>query len=703
MACSRRFDVQVCCMIWLAPALALAQGAAPGAPAPVAPDTPYAQLPYSPVLDAASMDRSVDPCEDLYTYACGNWQAANPIPADESSWSVYGKMYHDNQRYLWGILQDAAAPRVNRSPAQQQIGDYFSACMDVDAVEKAGIAPLRADLAAIDALEDRRALGALLGALQSRIATSGLLLAADAEQDARDANRMIAGVGSGGLGLPDRDYYLLQDAKSGEIRARYQAHFAAMLGLLGGYGGNADGRPPAAQAAVIMDIETRLAKATLSATERRDPQKVYHRSTLAQLAGAAPHLDWAAYFERQGLDTSPWLNVSEPAFVAAMDGVVATVPLPDLKAYLRWQLLDAQAPYLPRSLAHEDFLFNHAYLLGVKAEPPRWRTCVQWVDRDLGDALGREFVARAFPALARMKAVRMTAQIEAAMKVRIEALTWMSQQTRRRALAKLAAIRNKIGYPEVWRDYSALVIQRGDLYGNVSRAASFESHRQAAKIGLPVDRGEWLMSAPTVNAYYNPQMNDLNFPAGVLMPPVFDARSDDAPNYGDTGGTIGHELTHAFDDQGRQFDGGGNLEDWWTQADAQGFEQRAKCLSDQYSGYTAIDDMKVNGQLTLGENIADLGGEILGWMAWQEQVRSLQLTAQDGLTPEQRFFVGFAQWACANERPERVRASTINDPHSPPKYRINGVAVNMPEFARAFRCRAGQAMVSKPADVCKIW
>ncbi|HTY48474.1 MAG TPA: M13 family metallopeptidase, partial [Steroidobacteraceae bacterium] len=666
-------------------------------------ETPYAQLPYSPVLDTVSMDRSVDPCEDLYAYACGNWQVSNPIPADQASWSVYSRMYHDNQRYLWGILQDAAAPRVNRTPAQQKIGDYFSACMDVDAVEKAGIAPLRADLAAIDALSDRRQLGALLGELQARIATPGLLLNADAEQDARDANRVIAGVDAGGLGLPDRDYYLLQDAKSREIREHYQAHIATMLGLLAHRGGDADGRTPEAQAAVIQGLETRLAQATLSATDRRDPQKLYHRSTLAQLAAAAPHFDWAGYFAGQGMDTAPWLNVSEPAFVQAVDALVATTPLPDLEAYLRWHLLDAAAEYLPREFAHEHFLFQRGYLLGVKAETPRWRTCVQWVDRDLGDDLGREFVARAFPALAQKKAVRMTAQIEAAMKARIGRLTWMSQATRRRALTKLAAIRNKIGYPQVWRDYSALIIQRGDLYGDVARAASFESHRQAAKIGRPVDRDEWFMTAPTVNAYYNPQMNDLNFPAGVLMPPVFDAKSDDAPNYGDTGGTIGHELTHAFDDEGRQYDGNGNLKDWWSEADARGFEQRAKCLVDQYSGYTAIDDMKVNGQLTLGENIADLGGEILGWMAWQEQVRGMHLAPQDGLTPEQRFFVGFAQWACANERPERVRASTINDPHSPPKYRINGVAVNMPEFAHAFHCRAGQAMVRKPEDVCKIW
>ena len=690
------------------PLLTALPGRATAAAPPAPPDTPYAQLPYSPVLNTASMDRSVDPCEDLYAYACGNWQVSNPIPADQASWSVYSKMYHDNQRFLWGILQELAAPRLNRTPSQQKIGDYFSACMDVDAVEKAGIAPLRADLAAIDALTDRRQLGALLGELQSRIETEGLLLSADAEQDARDASRMIAAVDPGGLGLPDRDYYLLQDAKSREIREHYRAHIAAMLALLRRHGGDGDDRPPAVQAAVILDIETRLAKATLSATDRRDPHEVYHRRTLAQLEQAAPHFDWAAYFDRQGLDTTPWLNVSEPGFIQALDGLVAATPLPDLRAYLRWQLLDATAEYLPREFAHEDFLFQRGYLLGVKTEPPRWRTCVQWVDRDLGDALGREFVARAFPALARTKATRMTRQIEAAMKARIEKLTWMSQQTRRRALAKLSEVRNKIGYPRVWRDYAALIIQRGDLYGNVTRAASFESHREAAKIGLPVDRSEWFITAPTVDAYYNPQTNDLNFPAGVLMPPVFDTRLDDAPNYGDTGGTIGHELTHAFDDEGRQFDGEGNLRDWWTPADARGFEQRAQCLSDQYSGYTAVDDMKVNGQLTLGENIADLGGEILAWMAWQEQERNLHLgaqdgRAQDGLTPEQRFFVGFAQWACANERPEQVRAATIDDPHSPPRYRINGVVVNMPQFARAFHCRAGQAMVKRPQDVCRIW
>jgi len=661
-------------------------------------DSPYHALPYTPSLDVASMDRSVDACEDLYTYACGGWQKNNPIPVDQSFWAVYSKVHADNQRFLWGILEETAKPSAQRTPIQQRIGDYFAACTDLDAIEQSGSAPLTADLARLDAFTDKRALGAWVGELHARTASTSMLFAAAVEQDARDARRVIAALHAGGLGLPDRDYYVKDDAKSKATRERYLAHVAKMFELLGA-------APTAAHddAAIVMRIETELAKASLTRVEQRDPYKIFHRQTLAQLQKLAPAFDWQAYFSAVGLDPQPWLNVAQPAFIKELNARIEVESLADLKVYLRWTLVDASASYLSKSFVDEDFAFYSAYLRGVQADQPRWKKCVTWVDRDLSDALGKEFVARAFPEAMKSQTLLMTTQIEAAMKQRIERLDWMRPVTKRQALAKLAKIRNKVGYPDVWRDYSALVISRGDFFGNVTRAISFESQRQAAKIGQPVDRGEWQMSAPTVNAYYDAQMNDVNFPAGVLLPPLYDPKMDDAPNYGDTAGTIGHELTHAFDDQGRQFDGDGNLRNWWAESDAANFENRAQCIRNQYSQYVIVDDIKINGALTSGEDIADLGGELIAWMAWQEQTRSMQLATADDLSPQQRFFVGFAQWACANERPETLRVNAIVDPHSPPRDRINGVATNMPEFAQAFHCKPGQALVKPPEKMCKIW
>ncbi len=644
------------------------------------------------------MDRSVDPCEDLYTYACGGWERANPIPADESSWSVYGKLTVEVHRYLWGVLDELSRPTVTRTPDQQKLGDYYAACMNVAAIEQAGVAPLRADLARIAALSDKRQLARLLGDLHPRIESDGMLFTDDVEQDARDATKVIAAIDAGGLGLPDRDYYLKQDPRSVEIRKRYSAHVARVLELAGE-------TPSAARAdaTVVLGIETALARASLSMVEQRDPYKVYHRATLVALEKMAPRFDWAEYFEASGLIARPWINVSEPAFVHELNALIESESLAHLRAYLRWTLIDAAAPYLSSAFVTENFEFNDAYLLGAKADRPRWQKCVGWIDRDLGEALGREFVARNFPPGTESRVVRMTHQIEVAMQQRIEGLDWMSAATKEQALAKLRAVRNRIGYPRHWRDYSTLIIRRDDFYGNLSRALSFESHRQAAKIDRPVDRDEWEITPATVDAYYDPQLNAINFPAAVLIPPLFDARTDDAPNYGDTGGTIGHELTHGFDDQGRLYDGEGNLRNWWTPGDAHKFAARAQCVQDQYSGYTVVDHIKVNGALTEGENIADLGGEILAWVAWRQQTHDRALGDRDGLTPEQRFFVGFAQWACTNERPERMRADAIVDPHSPARYRISGVVANMPQFARAFHCKVGQPLVKAPSTVCKIW
>ncbi len=675
-----------------------ASGIAPPQRMTAAPDVPFKELPYTPSLDLSAMDRTADPCDDLYQFACGGWMQNNPIPPDQARWSVYGKATVDNQRYLWGILEDAAKTITDRTPTQQKIGDYFAACMDAEAVEKAGIAALDDDLASIAKLTNRKQLAALLGDLHQHISGSGLFFGAGAAQDAQDASKVIAIVDAGGLGLPDRDYYVKKDKKSAGTRERYVAHVTKMFELLGD-------APAAAKAhaATVLRIETALAKASLTKVDRRDPHKTYHRHTLKSLPKLAPGFDWRTYFAAIGLNPEPWLNVTEPAFFKALNARLSGERLKDLKTYLRWALIDSSAEFLASPFVNEYFAFYRQYLRGAEADRPRWKKCVAWVDRDLGEALGREFVARTFPAATKEKAVTMTRQIEQAMKARIEALDWMSPATKAQAIDKLSKMRNKVGYPDIWRDYSALTVGRADFFENVSRAVRFETKRQAAKIGKPVDRGEWGMTAPTVNAYYDPSMNDINFPAGVLMPPLYDSKMDDAPNYGNTGGTIGHELTHGFDDEGRQFDGDGNLRDWWTKDDAEKFEARAQCIRDQYSQYTIVDDIKINGALTSGEDIADLGGLIVAWGAWQEQTKAMRLREVDGLTPSQRFFVGFAQWACSNDRPEDLRVNAIVDPHSPARYRINGVVVNMPEYAAAFSCKAGKKLVKKPEDLCKVW
>jgi putative endopeptidase len=661
-------------------------------------DTPFTELPYTPSLDTASMDRTADPCRDLYQYSCGGWQKNNPLPGDQANWSVYGKLYQDNQRFLWGLLLDAAKPVPARNATQQKIGDYFEACMDVDAVEKAGAAPLAPDLERIASMKSIKELGPILGSIHARVTTSAVFFGNGVEQDAKESTQQIFAIYAGGLGLPDRDYYFKDDDKSRETRAKYVEHIAKMLELAGDSPTMAK-----AGASTVMRIETALAQASLTRVERRDPYKVYHRTTPDQLRALVPSIDWDGYYASLGGKPGAWLNVSEPNFLAELQRRFGNERLADIKTYLRWTLISAKADYLSKAFVDERFAFYRGYLRGVKDAQPRWKKCVGWVDRDLGEALGKEFVDRVFPPENKVKAIAMTDLVVAAMKTRIQNLDWMSDETKKQALGKLAKVRNKVGYPDRWRDYSALSIQRGDFYWNATRATVFETNRQLAKIGRPVDRGEWGMTPPTVNAYYNPSMNDINFPAGVLMPPLYDLKIDDAPNYGNTGSTVGHELTHGFDDEGRQFDGDGNLRDWWTKKDGDEFEKRANCVRDQYSNYVVVDDIKINGKLTSGEDIADLGGTILAWAAWKEATKNMKLEPIEGLTPEQRFFVGLAQWACENERPENLRVMAATNPHSPGKYRINGVVVNMPEFAEAFQCKAGSPLFKKPEDVCKVW
>jgi endothelin-converting enzyme/putative endopeptidase len=641
------------------------------------------------------MDRSIDPCVDFYKYTCGGWMKNNPIPPDQASWDVYSKLAYENSQFLWGILEEDAKLK-DRTPAQQKIGDYYAACMDTGRIDKAGLQPLQPELDKIAAIRDRKEIAAFLREGADR---RGLyFFGSGAEQDAKNAEMMIAALYAGGLGLPDRDYYTKTDAKSVEIRQHYVAYIAQLLVLAGHTQQDAD-----KQASAIMKIETSLANASLTRVEERDPYNLYHPMTLDKIESLAPDLGISDYLKSQNVPESSLktVNVSEPKFFTTLQAELSNEPLDNLKAYLVFHALNHAANSLSSTFEQARFDFYGKYLRGVPQMQPRWKRCEAQVDDYLGEALGQEFVARTFAADTKAKVVKMTDQIETAMQDEIEHLDWMSEGTKKQALLKLHAVRNKIGYPDKWRDYSSLSISPDDYFGNVTRSTVFEEKRDWAKVGKPVDRTEWGMTPPTVNAYYNPQMNDINFPAGVLQPPLYDAKLDDAPNYGNTGGTIGHELTHGFDDEGRQFDAQGNLKDWWTKDDAKGFEDRINCQRDQYAKYTIVDDIHINSKLTSGEDVADLGGTLLAYIAWKKQTAGEDLQPKDGFTPDQRFFIGYAQWACENDRPENLRVLAITDPHSPSVARVNGIVTNMPQFATAFGCKAGQPMVKAP--ICKVW
>ncbi|HEY5330781.1 MAG TPA: M13 family metallopeptidase [Acidobacteriaceae bacterium] len=656
---------------------------------------PLTAMPYSPSLDLTNMDKTVDPCVDFYKYACGGWMANNPIPADQASWSVYAKLATENQQFLWGILQEDAKPSAARTPVQQKVGDYFESCMNTASIDAAGDKPIVPGLAKIDALKTRAQAIAALTALHHEYGGS-FFFGARTGQDSIDSSLMIVELGAGGLGLPDRDYYTKTDAKSVKIREQYVAYIEQLLQLTGESAEQAK-----ADAAATLRIETALATASLTRVQRRDPHATYHMMTVAELANLAPSIDWPVYFKVQGAPGVAKLNVSQPEFVKAVESELTTEDVAALRGYLRFHLVTAAAAYLAHPFEQANFDFFSKTLRGVPAMPPRWKTCTRAVDRSLGEALGQEFVARTFTAETKAKTRLMTEQIEAAMAHEIEGLDWMSPATKQEALRKLHAIRNKIGYPDKWRDYSTLTVKRDDYAGDTMRAFRFEQAREWNKLGKPVDLNEWGMTPPTVNAYFNPQMNDINFPAGVLQPPLYDPKLDDAPNYGQTGATIGHELTHAFDDEGRQFDAKGNLRDWWTASDAKGFEQRIDCVRDQYAGYVIVDDIHIQSKLTSGEDVADLGGTLLAYIAWKTETAGKTLVSADGFTPDQRFWVGMAQWACENDRPENLRVSAVTNPHSPGFARINGVVSNIPQFQKAFGCKAGQPMVHTPT--CKVW
>jgi putative endopeptidase len=647
---------------------------------------------HEPALDVTSMDRSADPCNDFFAYSCGGWIKKNPIPPDQSSWDTYSKMQDENLARLRGILEESSAPAASRNAVTQKIGDYYASCMDEKGIDAKGVDPLKPRLGDIAAIKTKSEIADVAAIMVH----SNVLFRFGSTQDFRDANQVIADADQGGLGLPDRDYYLKDDAKSKELRQQYLSHVQKMFELLGDKSDAA-----ASEAQTIMRIETSLAKGSMTRVERRDPKALDHKMTSAELASLSPQFPWNVYFTKVGLPSLTSLNVDAPNFFKALNEALDKESLADWKIYLRWHLVHADAPFLSTPFVNENFAFYGKTLRGQEELQPRWKRCTEGVDGDLGEALGQAYVAKYFSPEAKAEALKMVKEIEEAMQQDIEGLPWMSAGTKQQALIKLHAVRNKIGYPDKWRDYRKLEIVRGDELGNIERSRKFEFDRQLAKIGKPVDRGEWDMTPPTVNAYYNPQMNDINFPAGVLQPPAFDPASDAAPNYGDTGGTIGHELTHGFDDEGRQFDAQGNLRDWWTDQDAKEFQKRADCISNQYSNYTIIDDIKINGKLTLGEDVADLGGLLLAYNAWKADTKTQKLDPIDDLTPDQRFFVGYGQSWCGQTRDATKRLRATVDPHSPEKYRTNGVVSNMPEFQQAFHCKAGSPMVN--ANRCRVW
>ncbi len=665
----------------------LAAAAAPALHAAAASPSPQ------PASGGWKFDTAVSPCDDFYGYVCGVWRKENPIPADQPAWGRVNELAERNRETLRRILEAASADDPHRSADQRRIGDFYASCMDEKGIEAKGTAPLAPELERIAALKSKRELAPLVARLHA--AGAGAFFGFSSEQDFKNATAVLALASQGGLGLPDRDYYLKNDAKSVEQRQSYTAHVERMLALLG--------EPPAAaraDAAAVLEIETGLARGALDAVSRRDPAKLYHKMSRRQLAALTPSFDWNGYLAALPAPAGE-INVTEPAFFTGMDRLLATTDLPRLRSYLRWQLVHAASPLLPAAFVDETFAFYGRTLSGAKENQPRWKRCVAMTDTALGEALGKVYVERVFPPAAKARTAAMVQAIEAALRSDISTLPWMTAATRQQALAKLQQIANKVGYPEVWRDYGGLEIQRGDALGNLLRARAFELHRQLGKIGKPVDRGEWGMTPPTVNAYYNPLMNDINFPAGFLQPPAFDLGRDDAYNLGAIGIVIGHELTHGFDDSGRQFDGHGNLENWWTPADAREFEKRSACIADQYSGYTAVGDLKLNGRLTLGENVADNGGARIAYMALEERYKGKTPERLDGLTPEQRFFVGAAELHCENRTPEIERLLALTNPHSPHRYRVNGVDSNMPEFQRAFGCKPTDPMVR--ANACRVW
>ncbi len=651
-----------------------------------------------PGLDKQLIDATADPCTDFFQYACGNFSKLYPIPNDRSAYGTGSMIADYTEHVLHAMLEKAAAGGAGRTANEQKIGDSYAACMDVDTINQKGLTPLQMELDRITALKSKDELPELLARFQ--LIGVNAFLGFGEQQDFKDARKQIAMLDQGGLGLPERDYYFRAGAAAEKTRAQYVQHVANMFKLTGELEKKA-----VSDAEAIMQLETALAKASMDITSRRDPNKVYHLMPVSELATLAPSMAWDRFLSASGAPRISELNVANPDFLKGLNSVLASTDLETIKTYLRWQLILSTPGYvLPKALDDERFDFYGRKLRGQPEQRARWKRCVQATDGALGEALGQVYVAQEFSPANKQATLQMVHDIEAAMDQDIDTLDWMSAATKVKAKEKLHAVADKIGYPDHWRDYSSLVITRDDAFGNTLRATAFESRRQLAKIGKPVDRGEWGMSPPTVNAYYDPSMNDINFPAGILQPPLYDSHASDASNYGHIGGVVGHELTHGFDDEGRQFDGNGNLADWWTAEDGKRFDEKADCEVKEYGNFVAVDDVKVNGKLTLGENTADNGGLRLAYIAFLADAKrkNIDLTQkQDGYTPLQQFFLGHGQSWCGSTRPEQLRLQVQTDPHSPRQFRVDGVVQNMPEFGQAFGCKAGQPMM--PVNACRVW
>jgi putative endopeptidase len=661
-------------------------------------------------FDLSLVDKSLDPCKDFYEYACSKWNAANPIPRDQVAWGTGSGLQYWNENILREALQKAADQTSNRTDYEQKVGDYWAACMDESGIESAGGRDLKSELERIAQMKNKSQLADQVAHLHLSIPgawrgddnqTRAAMLGFSQTQDFDDATKVVAGIDQGGLGLPSRDFYLKDDAKSKEIRNQYEAHIGKMLALAGG-----SAQQAATDAKTIMAIETALAQAQMDNVARRDPKNLNNKLSLPQVQALTPSFDWKHYLEVVAAPpSSPHYLVTSPQFFRSLEALIQQHSLDDWRVYLRWHLIHGSAPYLSQAFVDENWDFYSHTLLGAKEQLPRWRRCVRAADRDLGMGLGQAYVASAFPPESKQRTLALVHDIESALDQDITGLDWMQPATKQEAKTKLHAIEDKIGYPDHWRDYSSVTIVRNSYLNNVHQATAFEFHRQLAKIGKPVAREEWGMTPPTINAYYDPQMNTINFPAGILQPPFFDNNMDDAVNYGAVGMVIGHEITHGFDDEGRKFDAQGNLRDWWTAADAKAYDQRGQCISDEYTQEIPEAGVKQNGHLTQGEDTADNGGLRLAFMAVSNKLhaegKSVDAKEADGWTPRQRFFVSYANSWCTQYRPELMRTAVLTNPHSIPKYRVNNVVSNMPEFQEAFSCKKGTPMVR--ANQCRVW
>jgi len=645
-----------------------------------------------------NIDKSVDPCTDFYQYACGNWMKNAQIPSDQPEWASFVEVDERNNEILRGILEKAAAGGPNRSPIDQKIGDYYGACMDEKAVDAKGLDPLKPELDRISGVKDKT--GLIDAIARVHLIGPNPLFNFYSSPDLHNADMVIAYIDQGGLSLPDRKYYINDDdAKMVEMRKKLTNYATTLFTL-----SRQSAQQAAESAQTVLRIETTLAKDSMDRTVRRDPKTRDHKMTRDAAVAMAPNFYLNRYFSDINTPAFSEMNVANPDFFKQVNGVVGSESLEALKTYVQWHLLDGAAPWLSTPFVEANFKFRQA-LTGQDEIKPRWKRCVAATDGALGEALGQRFVEETFGAEGKQRMLKMVDALEKSLDQDIRTLPWMTDDTKKQAKLKLDAIRNKIGYPDVWRDYSKLNVVQGDLMGNFLRANEFESRRQIVKISKPVDRLEWGMTPPTVNAYYSPPRNEIVFPAGILQPPFFDKRMDDDVNFGSIGAVIGHELTHGFDDQGRKYDPQGNLRDWWTEQDGKEFETRASCVADEYSSFTAVDDLKLNGKLTLGENTADNGGARIALMALMNMIaedKSGKAAEKiDGYTPEQRFFLGFGRVWCEKRRPEFSRMLVNIDPHSPGRFRTNGVVQNMPEFQKAWGCKAGQAMVRE--NQCRVW